>query len=440
MQSRQPQTSDDRISLSPPLESANIRTARLAESSRYEATVAPALKAETGFSDFHSYRAYLANRNCFKEPEGLRNYSMKAVPQCAIIDLSMEKLLPAKVSLRGVALSATQTFTALREPPSGVSVQVVVLSIPETYGLGLASKFASVLGLGLKLTPRFFDAVHAQLEMHAKPEVTRNARFRCKYLLVSGAVVAIARHSALAKPDSPPIVLIAGPRRIHAFVDTSAFYDNLYEGRPFPDWALQDLSSGRGDLDNDDLDSEGARHSAQLLCALMEQNQDCAHSCNDVLLGSLLPLLQLDIFRLRDLCLRVRAYFAKVKSPVYVKNDFEITEDHAPSPKTDEAPDNLYRWRAELRSIVDQFEDEAEPLTEFVRSQIGEEMTRSSVYFRIQRERDSVLKEARRLEAEIRDYLQVQAGQLSLLESRKSIELSSYQISEGRRGQPLPIY
>ncbi|CAF9919847.1 MAG: hypothetical protein ALECFALPRED_001319 [Alectoria fallacina] len=42
--------------------------------------------------------------------------------------------------------------------------------------------------------------------------------------------------------------------------------------------------------------------------------------------------------------------------------------------------------------------------------------------------------EAHRLENEIRDYLQLQIGELALQESRKSIELSGSQIEEAKRG------
>ena len=44
-----------------------------------------------------------------------------------------------------------------------------------------------------------------------------------------------------------------------------------------------------------DLFSEGPRYYARLLSVFVRQNQDHARSCNDLLLESLLPLLQLDI-------------------------------------------------------------------------------------------------------------------------------------------------
>ena len=62
-------------------------------------------------------------------------------------------------------------------------------------------------------------------------------------------------------------------------------------------------------------------------------------------------------------------------------------------------------------------------------------MALQSVVFRNTRtDHDALISEARRLEAEIRDYLQFEVGDLSLRESKKSIELSVSQIQEAKRG------
>ena len=439
MQPRELENNNERLSPSLLVENPRVRSASFArqlEPGSFEAAVGPALKEETGF---HSYAAYrekndFGYRECLEKPHRLRNDSRTREPQCTIIDLKMEKLLPTKVTLRCAASSATQTLTALREPPEDVDVQIVLLSIPDQYGLGLASGFASLLGLGLNLAPRFFDALQAQLERHANFEVSNNARFRCNYVLASGTVVAVAPHFALAKPESPPTVLIAGPPHIHEMVDLGALNDILYDGQPIQPLVDEDALSGRNDFD-----SEGARYYARLLAIFMKRNQDCTHDCKDLLLGSLLPLLQLDILRIRRFCCLVRDYFVKLKSPVYKNDGYQIEEDFAPNPCEEEAPDKLYRYRTILRSTIEQLQDEAESLEGFICSRIGERMNESSAYLRIQNDREWVLKEACRVEAEIRDYLQVQVGHLALLESRKSIELSNHQIQESKRGKPLVL-
>ena len=61
-------------------------------------------------------------------------------------------------------------------------------------------------------------------------------------------------------------------------------------------------------------------------------------------------------------------------------------------------------------------------------------LPKSPAYLQIKQERDQIHDEARRLDTEVRDYLQLVVGNLSLEESRKSIELSNQQILEGKRG------
>ena len=60
-------------------------------------------------------------------------------------------------------------------------------------------------------------------------------------------------------------------------------------------------------------------------------------------------------------------------------------------------------------------------------------VTKGEFYPQIKEERSSIAEEASRLEAEIRDYLQLEGSRLALLESKRSIELSNYQIYEAKR-------
>lgn len=70
----------------------------------------------------------------------------------------------------------------------------------------------------------------------------------------------------------------------------------------------------------------------------------------------------------------------------------------------------------------------------YIRSQQGKEWLEGNVYLSMIQACKHVIDEARRLESEMRDHLQLQVGNLSLEESRKSIELSNFQVQEGKRG------
>ena len=56
----------------------------------------------------------------------------------------------------------------------------------------------------------------------------------------------------------------------------------------------------------------------------------------------------------------------------------------------------------------------------------------------VQKLYNSVHKSALRLDAEVRDYLELQSGRMALQESQKSILLSNLQIEEYKRGSSLP--
>ncbi len=437
MQPCQSETSnygDETVPSSPPAETPKVRFAvPFSEElfpGTFEARVAPVLKAETGFSSYEAYLRENGPRHLQPPKKGpvFRYVHPKMGMKCAIIDMSKEKHLPPKVSLRCADYSVTQTFMVLREPPRGVSVRVVLCS---ASGYTNLAEFRNVFGVGMQLARQFFDALLAQLTRHSRFEVSNNARFRCKYLLASGTVVAVARHFALAPHESPPIVLVAGPPGVDDLIDEGALNGILNDGQRKESLLDEDFPSGSGEGDSS---YSATFNYARLLSASMKQDPDYIHSCDELLLGSLIPLLQFDILRIRRFCSQAREYFVELKSPVYRTNADDIIEGFAPNSGEDDAPDELYRYRTILRSVIEQFEDETEPLKEFISSQIGEHMTSSLAYSRTEEDRKRVLREASRLEAEIRDYVQVQAGKLALLESRKSIELSSYQIQEGKRG------
>ena len=70
----------------------------------------------------------------------------------------------------------------------------------------------------------------------------------------------------------------------------------------------------------------------------------------------------------------------------------------------------------------------------FISLEAANYLPESSAYLKIKRETSQIHNEARHLDTEVRDYLQLIVGSLSLEESRKSIELSNHQLQEGKRG------
>ena len=93
----------------------------------------------------------------------------------------------------------------------------------------------------------------------------------------------------------------------------------------------------------------------------------------------------------------------------------------------------LYHHRSKLRSWVEHFDKQKGALKGLLSSVHGANVPEALFYARIEEESISIAEEASRLEAEIRDHLQLQSSKLALEESRKSIELSNNQIHESKR-------
>ncbi len=384
------------------------------------------LEAETGFASYAAYSYSLgdnpAYHTLFLFAESLDDSDANS--RCAIIDLLKEEDSPPKASLRCENLSAVQALQSLRTPTKGVDVQIVLWSFNNDFDEIMDQQFVTVFGLGLKLNPRFFQTLADKLPRSIPSATAVNEWSLPEYLFIDGTIVAIARDCPLAKPGGPPFLLIAACGGLDYHIEK----DELdYPMRAaFPTRTSEDLHPN----------VEDSRLYAQLLTASMNQNPDCTISCEALLFGSLLPLLQLDILRMRGRCSHVRKRFQKQKVRAIRSVVDEIDNSTPRELFDDDTVDaRLYRHRAFLRSLIVTFEGSKEPLVRFITSQLAPELTTAPAYDRISEEQSSILKEARSLEAEIRDFLQLQAGQLSLLESRKSIEVSNNQLQEGKRGK-----
>ena len=91
--------------------------------------------------------------------------------------------------------------------------------------------------------------------------------------------------------------------------------------------------------------------------------------------------------------------------------------------------------RCRLRALTEHFEDDCNQLRTYLRSQVFPPGLSNRSWLKVEQDLIESRQEAGRLDAEIRDCLQLQVGEWALQESKKCIELSSRQIEEGKRGQ-----
>ena len=390
------------------------------------------LETETGFASYKDFartfeidffnRLKYAQRH-ISDYLGDYNVSSRARQSFTVIDVSSYEQAPS-VSVRAVGLSATQTLIAVRNPPRDVSVQIILLDINKEFQL--MSDFTDVLGLGLRLDPEFVDAV---TDFDRSPEPWDYQDYykqaRSTYIQINGILATISRPSALAELTPPPVVFVAGNL---TWIDAN-WTDEVSQDE-FRD--LLRRSQPGTNLTEDKPASRTVWSYVHILEKFLIQQQEHDDDESSLLITCLLPVLQLESLFLRSFLCQVSRFFSGNRSQAV--GDLRAEGSLSEMARDENAPASLYKFRISVRARVEALEDQDMYSSWFMSSQFGVRFSEKLPYIKYQEDRQLVILEARRLEAEIRDHLQVQASLSALLESRKSIELSNYQIQEGKRG------
>ena len=396
------------------------------------------LEDATGFGSYEAYlesfrrdpmyvgRSYteLFNGGGFSGPTD-------ASPGVDIIDVSNGDLSP--MHLRGENLSASEISEALCQPSPNTHAQIVLWQI-QSYTRGIKD-FLDILGLGLRLDPCFFEAL-------SWPEdgTEINLQFLSKNILCMGSIgtsVFVARSFELAQDNPVPVVLIAGP--MHEPIETFNIYP--IRGKRLRNKAIYDLVRAAPLYSH--YNYHGIPHFAntyiRALYTLLKSDRDSVLSSSDTLSACIVPLFQIEIaickgeldnlrnlfHGLKESYLNTYGFVTRYRDRYRLRQDSRLPDG--------ETPEYLYCYRTKLRSWIVYLGNENGALMGLLSSLLGANFTRGPSYSQVKEESISIAEEAGRLEAEIRDYLQLQGSRLALLESKKSIELSNNQIFEGKR-------
>ena len=158
--------------------------------------------------------------------------------------------------------------------------------------------------------------------------------------------------------------------------------------------------------------------------------KDCSFGSEHItpLLIAMLPLLHVETLRLRVQCGFVRFALLEVQDQVGnpdVYSDLRKQEKY-------QVLDKKRFW---LRRGLEALEEGRNSFVKLVRSQDAAEWLKSQTWLVQDENNLEALAEARTVDAEVRDYMQLQIGNLSILESRKSIQLSNQQLDEAKRSK-----
>ncbi len=352
------------------------------------------------------------------------------------------------VNLRASRLDALGLgiLQSLQHPPRDVCVQVFIWQV---YGTeDISQQLVDAFGLGLGISPQFFKALN--LLAKGKPaeediptHKTELRPLRSDFIVMGNAAITISRYQDRGE-NSVPVVLIAGnlsPKtRTDSVLDcvdqelreapTSKLPMGEVPDSREPDSQTMSIDRympcDRSSQLYDFLSGTVREFTGfdtwffsycELLGQLLRRDDIQRKSDNTLSFVAILPVLQLDGLWIRKSCRLLRLKLPNLGSDA----DVDITGVHAD--------------RRSLRRLVEDVEDSLDHLRMHVTWEGIKKCLKQPIYKNVEQQVKQCCRQARRLEAEARDSLQLEAGLLALQESRKSIELSNYQIQEGKRGE-----
>ena len=398
-----------------------------------EAQVWKDIKAETGFASYEEYLKFYKHvrPDCDiklfylrRNEERLSKYG-SARNETVIYDLSIQEASSTRLSLRCHCETGTELIQALREPPRGVCVQLVLWLRTHYF---LDQEMIDTLGLGLRLDLNDFNY---RTPWSPPP---RKSDSWIKSIVGDQTIVTISQGFMRDVANEVPVVLVASDSRgIYWDLLISSFVADYGKPAPFcksPRVITPVKKSLRVDKPfGEAMDEKGCLEMAGLTYAQAVQNfiahgRDVQPTKLSLLLASMSPLLYAEACRMRD---RIN-----LVQEIYTDVVFGVADESQESRFSQEFLDEQ---RTELRRITETNEDILGQFSRYLGSEGHSDLSNQPSYLSVVANLRSLIADARRLEAEVRDFKQIQVGDLSLKESHMSIELSNAQIREAKSGK-----
>ncbi|CAF9928686.1 MAG: hypothetical protein ALECFALPRED_004113 [Alectoria fallacina] len=374
------------------------------------------LKAETGYTPYFAYlEAHEENHShLWFSKEALRDLIVNTAPSydhgCAIVDVQGEDSTCCKLNLRCRSTSGTKILSALRQPPATTSFGIVLWD-----STSLNEETLDALALGLKLRVHFFNAFLARHpKTPARLDLGTGWKISDDVVVIGQYVMTFVRDYLPANPDAAPIILIAGVDQDYLQINS-----DLDETFAFQNLATQATKKMPNSLDQL---SEWMREYFRRLEIDIKKGKGLGRNDMDLTFSPLTALLQFNMPLFRLECRAARAYYFQATKSRHTETVEKSLKD-------------VFKRRYLLRRMIEDSEDNSLRLRDYTHSLMRHDTPQSQSLMTLEGDLQQIRLEATRLEAEIRDYLQLQTGELALEESKNSIELSNFQIEEAKRGK-----
>ena len=376
------------------------------------------IEAETGFASYEDYLEFYRDTRSdvgYKLWKIRHSKSGSARIETVIYDLSIQENSSADLTLRCHCYSGTELIQALRKPPDGVCVQLVLWHRTDSP---LSQEMTDTLGLGLRLDLDDFD-----YRKRRSPPLRKSGP-RIKSIFGEQNVAAISQGFMRDVANEVPVVLVAAASGASFWnLLGSDFVTNHYEDPPFCKsprviMPFENKMGRYGSLERASLDYGRA------VQYFIVQGRDVQLTKLSLLLASISPLLYTEVNR-------ITIYINRVQE-VYTDAVFGVSDE---SRKSTYSLERLDKHRPTLRRVTEVSEDLLGQFTRYLSSEGHSDLSNQPSYVSVVADLRSLIADARRLEAEVRDFKQIQVGDLALKESHKSIELSNAQIREAKSGK-----
>ena len=352
------------------------------------------LKDRTGFESYTSYlidhtrkypsyAALLNNWVHLDNPIEVQNTPHRRY-NCDIFDMTKDKDSSITFSICCSTNSYSELFTVLSEPRKGVCARIMLWRKPNSHQYH--SAFLEDLGPALRISPAFFKSVYETPLGRFRPgfdtPVTTPSH------AVFGDRVATMTCCCISENSSAiPILFIADTTepKLHPW-SASSELNPVFQQRMQPGWPNDYLTT---------------------IMRIIELNSVFSTSADTLILPALLAALQIEASNLTSYCCTLsKDRFHKTG------NLFEV----------------INKEREELHRRIEDFEDVLQDAGTYFSALYGADWSHDYNCESIVEYFTLTINRARRFEDR-------QIGQLSLEEAQKSIELSTSQIEEGKRGE-----
>ena len=331
----------------------------------------------------------------------------------SILDLLSQDTTSIQLGKLIQTTSPTQALQALKHAGPKVLLRIAIWEI-ESFKI-MDSRSFDLFGLLLRLDPRFFLSVK-DLERHPTQPT---------YVCI-GTINATASMCKTDTNQSLPTVLLVFCRK-HCERERSMYAERLGKIAATIDKDVSPTPPFHGDTTarphwhHPDKSTQDMHPSLWLnayhgLLAQTLGRYSMEHGdASSLIFTAFLPLFELDTIDLHELCRRARRDIQEFQRSEHERSlGLRVLHD--------------------LHRHIDNAIESERGFVRVVELQGGDAMLQSAFYLKVQKDFRGAIDEATRLKSDILNYRQLEVGDLALEKSKKSIELSNVQITEGKRG------